>query len=81
MKIKTTGNLRELLADTISEVKTGKCSVEKANTVHKLAKNISDSLYSETKIRMFEQEVGDTATVMGEMPLGSQTVNKTNNVK
>ena len=51
-EIKTTGQLREVLAETIKYVMNGSIDIEKANSMHKLAKNISDSLYSETKIRM-----------------------------
>jgi len=68
--IKTTGQLREVLADTIAKVISGEVDVEKASTMHKLAKNISDSLYSETKIRMFEKEIGSTLPAMGSLPLG-----------
>ena len=68
--IKTTGQLREVLADTIKMVMNGSINIEKANAMHKLAKNISDSLYSETKIRMFEHEVNETSEAMGDMKLG-----------
>jgi len=41
--------------------------VDRALAVHKLAKNISDSIYSETKIAMFhhslEKEVGELGTL------------------
>jgi len=69
-EIKTTGQLREVLAETIKYVMNGSIDIEKANSMHKLAKNISDSLYSETKIRMFAHEVGETTEKMGDMPLG-----------
>lgn len=69
-EIRTTGQLRELLADTIKWTLNGSCDIEKAQAVHKLSKNISDSLYSETKIRMFSHEVGETIKDMGNLPLG-----------
>ena len=68
--IRTTGQLRELLADATKWVLNGSMDIEKAQAIHKLAKNISDSLYSETKIRMFEKEAGETIHKMGELPLG-----------
>ena len=42
-------------------------------TLHKLAKNISESLYSETKIAMFSNEIGKTIPEMGDLPLGGKT--------
>ena len=69
-KIRTTGKLREILADTISGVISGEVEIDQASAVHKLAKNVSDSLYSETKIRMFEKEIGGTTEKMGDMCLG-----------
>ena len=42
-------------------------------TLHKLAKNISESLYSETKIAMFSNEIGETIPAMGDLPLGGKT--------
>lgn len=73
--IRTTGDLREVLADSIKMVMNGSMDIDKANAMHKLSKNISDSLYSETKIRMFAHEVGESTASMGDMPLGG-TVDK-----
>lgn len=69
-EIKTTGQLRELLANAAQNVLNGSLDIEKATTLHKLAKNISESLYSETKIAMFSHEVGKTIPEMGNLPLG-----------
>jgi K+/H+ antiporter YhaU regulatory subunit KhtT len=69
-EIKTTGQLRELLANAAQNVLDGSLDIEKATTLHKLAKNISESLYSETKIAMFSHEVGKTIPEMGNLPLG-----------
>ena len=69
-EVKTTGQLRMLLAEAINSVVAGDMDIETAGSVHKLAKNISDSLYSETKIRMFANEIGEEAKAMGDMPLG-----------
>lgn len=68
--IKTTGQLRQLLANAVKGVMNGDLEVEDAMAVHKLAKNISESLYSETKIAMFRNEVGQTIEKFGEMKLG-----------
>jgi K+/H+ antiporter YhaU regulatory subunit KhtT len=72
-EIKTTGQLRELLANAAKSVLDGSLDIEKAMTLHKLAKNISESLYSETKIAMFSNEIGKTIPAMGDLPLGGKT--------
>lgn len=72
-EIKTTGQLRELLANAAKNVLDGSLDIEKAMTLHKLAKNISESLYSETKIAMFSNEIGKTIPAMGDLPLGGKT--------
>ena len=68
-EIKTTGQLRELLAKAAQDVLTGDLEIEKATALHKLSKNISESLYSETKIAMFQNEIGRTVHEMGSLPL------------
>ena len=60
-----------MLAHAAKGVMQGSLDIERANALHKLAKNISDSLYSETKIAMFRHEVGQTIEKFGELPLGS----------
>ena len=69
-EIKTTGQLRTMLATAAKGVLNGDLDIERANALHKIAKNISDSLYSETKISMFRHEVGQTIEKFGELPLG-----------
>jgi K+/H+ antiporter YhaU regulatory subunit KhtT len=71
-EIKTTGQLRQLLANAAKSVLDGSLDIEKAMTLHKLAKNISESLYSETKIAMFSNEIGKTIPAMGDLPLGGK---------
>jgi len=68
--VKTTGQLRTLLANAAKGVLNGDLEIQKAEAIHKLAKNISESLYSETKIAMFRNEVGQTMTSFGELALG-----------
>lgn len=72
-EIKTTGQLRVMLANAAKSVLDGSLDIEKAMTLHKLAKNISESLYSETKIAMFSNEIGKTIPAMGDLPLGGKT--------
>lgn len=69
-EIKTTGQLRAMLANAAKGVLNGDLDIERANALHKIAKNISDSLYSETKIAMFRHEVGQSMEKFGDLPIG-----------
>lgn len=69
-EIKTTGALRTVLANAVKGVLNGDLDIERAQAIHKLAKNITESLYSETKIAMFAHEVGDEPAELGNLPLG-----------
>lgn len=69
-ELKTTGQLRTMLANAAKGVMQGQLDIEKATALHKLAKNISDSLYSETKIAMFRKEAGQKLEGFGEMLIG-----------
>ena len=69
-EVKTTGQLRTLLANAAKGVLNGDLEIQKVEAIHKLAKNISESLYSETKIAMFRNEVGQVIEKFGELALG-----------
>lgn len=69
-ELKTTGQLRTMLAHAAKGVMQGTLEIDRAQALHKLAKNITDSLYSETKISMFQHEIGATVGKLGDMPLG-----------
>lgn len=71
-ELKTTGQLRVMLANAAKGVMAGDLDINKALAIHKLAKNISDSLYSETKIAMFRHEVGETVEKFGQLPIGDE---------
>ena len=68
--MKTTGQLRAMLANAAKGVLNGDLDIERAMALHKLAKNISESMYSETKIAMFAHEIGQDIVKMGELPIG-----------
>lgn len=72
-EVKTTGQLRTLLANAAQNVLNGSLDIDKATALHKLAKNISESLYSETKIAMFANETGKDIYEMGDLPLGGSS--------
>jgi hypothetical protein len=69
-EIQTTGQLRTMLANAAKGVMNGDLDIERATALHKLAKNISDSLYSETKIAMFSHEIGKEIPEMGSLKIG-----------
>lgn len=69
-ELKTTGQLRVMLANAAKGVLDGSLDIERATALHKLAKNISESLYSETKIAMFSNEIGADVPKMGDLKLG-----------
>ncbi len=68
--IKTTGQLREVLAKAAQDVLSGALPIDQAMALHKLSKNISESLYSETKIAMFRNETGAEMLPFGDLPIG-----------
>lgn len=71
-ELKTTGQLRAMLANAAKGVLNGDLEVERAIALHKLAKNISDSLYSETKIAMFNKEANINIHDFGKLPIGEE---------
>lgn len=71
-EIKTTGQLRHMLANAAKGVLNGDLDIDRALALHKLSKNISDSLYSETKIAMFRHEVGQEIEKFGELKIGEE---------
>lgn len=72
-RIRTTGEMREMLVKAAQDVLTGELDIERASALHKLSKNIAESLYSETKIAIFSKENGSQVYEMGALPLGDQS--------
>lgn len=70
IELKTTGQMRTMLANAAKGVLNGDLEVDKAIAVHKLAKNITESLYSETKIAMFQHDIGKEIPEMGQLKIG-----------
>lgn len=69
-EIKTTGQMRTMLAKAALSVLDGTLDIERASALHKLSKNITDSLYSETKISMFQHSIEQQVHTIGDLPLG-----------
>ena len=68
--IKTTGNLRQFLADSIVAVKNGDMDADTARGVTKLAAQINESFYSEVKIARTAKELGKPAANLGDLTIG-----------
>ena len=65
-----------MLANAAKAVMQGQLEIDRATALHKLAKNISDSLYSETKIAMFRRETDQKLENFGEMLIGDPSDQK-----
>ena len=69
-EIKTTGDLRRQLAKAAMAVINGEMSIDTANVLHKISRNITDSLYSEAKIENLQKNLGREVAKFGEMEIG-----------
>lgn len=68
-QIKTTGQLRQFLCDSIVAVKNGDMKPDVAARVVKLASQVTENYYAEVKVRRTLREAGETFTKMGELPI------------
>ena len=71
-RIKTTGDLRQFLADSILAVKNGHMDADTARNVTKLAAQINESFYSEVKIAKTAKELGKATCDLGDLPINKQ---------
>ena len=62
-RMKTTGDLRQFLADSIMAVKNGHMDAQKARDVTKMAAQITESFYSEVKVAKTMKELGRSVKV------------------
>ena len=69
MKIKNTGDLRKVVAETLTKLSMGKITHEDASGIHRLARTITDSLYSETKVSALQRELGEPTHLFGKLPI------------
>ncbi len=70
-KIKTTGQLRNFLADMMIGVKNGDLDLDKASRITKLAGQINENFYAEIKVAKVRAEAGEQMPVLGDMPIGT----------
>jgi hypothetical protein len=69
-QIKTTGQLRQFLADTLVAVKNGQMDPDKARNITKIAAQINESIYSEIKTARVMDELGRQTAEMGNLKIG-----------
>ncbi len=67
--VKTAGQLRELLLQTMEDVKNNKLAFEKASVVIKGASQVNESIYAELKAKSLAKELGDKRYQLGSMPI------------
>lgn len=72
-KIKTTGDLREFLADTILNVKSGQLELDRASRITKLAGQINESFYAEIKAAKVRAEARQVVVQLGQLALGESS--------
>lgn len=65
VKIGTTGELREFLAQLMRDIKTGGVDADTARNIVKTAAQINESFYSEIKIARIQREAGEAAASLG----------------
>lgn len=69
--IKTTGQLREFLANMLIGVKDGDIKNEAARNITKMAAQINESFYSEIKIARVRREAGVQVAELGTLPINT----------
>ncbi len=70
-KVKTTGDLRDFLAEIMTGVVSGSVDVDAARTAVKMAAQINESFYSEVKVQRTIAEAGGFPRTLGDLSLGN----------
>lgn len=63
--------MREFLADMMLGIKNGHIDIDKASRITKMAGQINESLYAETKVAQVRKAAGQEMGVLGSMPLNN----------
>lgn len=69
-KIKTTGQLRAFLSETIERLRAGLVDADTAGKITKMAGQINESFYSETKVAKTHLEMGLEVAKLGDLQIG-----------
>lgn len=65
--IRTSGDVRRLLAQTMSDIRSGDISVDKANAIAALSKELTSSLQVEVNVAKVRIQTMDSAKALGEL--------------
>lgn len=69
--IKTTGELRKFLCESIISVRDGAMNTEIAGRITKMAAQVNESFYSEIKIHTTMKEAGGQVFELGVLPISA----------
>lgn len=73
MQIQTAGQLREFLCMQLLGIKNGDVEINKASAITKMAEQITNSLYSEMKMKQLQLAAGENYAKIGSMALGDNS--------
>lgn len=68
-KLKTAGDLRRFMADTMLEIKNGTVEEGVARNLIKMSAQLNESFYSEAKIAKLKLEAGEAMDKFGQLPI------------
>lgn len=68
-KLKTTGDLRRFMADTMLEIKNGTVEEGVARNIIKMSAQLNESFYSEAKIAKLKLEAGEAMDKFGQLSI------------
>ena len=76
--IRTSGDVRRLLAQTMSDIRSGDISVDKANAIAALSKELTASLPAEVNVAKVRIQTMDSGKALGELThLGKMIIEDT----
>ena len=68
----TTGDLRKALIDAIVDVRHGHLDVPRAQSIAKLASQVTESLYAELKVYKMQVDLGKEGSELNTLPLHNE---------
>ena len=71
-KIRTTGELREFLANLLLGVRNGHVEPDAASRMTKIAAQINENFYAEIKVAKTRVEAGEQLAELGQIPINKK---------
>lgn len=71
-EIKTVGDLREYLCDSIADVVNGNLDLDKAREITKLSTQVNNALHAEIKAIRLEVDLSRDPKVLGDTPINTK---------